>query len=101
VPRGKIVFHALNSPRDPRFRSDPEGVVRDVMKAHNAVYIERSLHFAPGGRVGHALFETIEPDDGPGSKTDVLGIGKQLDAIEIHAAIDPDRWKREFAGSRP
>ena len=93
MPRGKIVFDAQHSPRVRGFHDDPEGTVRAVMLAHNAVYIEESLVFATGGSVGLALFKTVE---GGGSETDLLGLGKALDAIEILTFIDPDRWKQEF-----
>jgi hypothetical protein len=97
VPRGKIAFDVAHSPRVRNFRSDPEGAVRQVMARHGATYIDDSLVFATGGGVAHALFKTVEAEGG-GSETDLLGIGKELDAIEICVFIDPARWQEEFGG---
>jgi hypothetical protein len=96
VPRGKARFRAT-SPDSEIWRSDPVGAVREIAERNKAKYIEGSLVFAPGGRVAEALFETVEPDvDSEASQ--LFRLAEDLDALEFHLFVDPDRWRFREGG---
>ena len=97
MPRGKIKFSTTNSPNDRDWPSDPERAMRNIAKKNQAVYIEGSLVFAPGGKHAEALFETVEPeDDSPATKLHRLGV--DLDASMVCLYIDPTLWAELFPG---
>jgi hypothetical protein len=96
VPRGKAKFKAT-SPDSEVWFSDPVGALREIAERNKATYVEGSLVFAPGGHEAHALFETVEPDeDSPASQ--LFTLAEDLDALEFHLCVDPERWKYRKPG---
>lgn len=91
MPRGHAVFGAT-SPKDPDWNGDPEGALRRIGEKNNAEYIEGSLTFAANGKIGHALFRTVEPEEGSAA-TNFVTLAEDLDAIKLSIAVDVDRWK--------
>ncbi len=91
MPRGHAVFGAT-SPKDPDWNEDPEGALTRIGEKNNAEYIEGSLTFAANGRIGHALFRTVEPEE-DSAATNFVTLAEDLDAIKLSIAIDADRWK--------
>ena len=97
MPRGKIIFSTTNSPKDRDWPGDPEQAMRNIADNNQAVYIEGSLVFAPGGKHAEALFETVEPAaDSPATKLHRLGV--DLDASMVCLYIDPTLWAELFPG---
>ncbi len=95
MPRGKVRFSTTNSPNDRDWPNDPEQAMRNIAQKNNAVYIEGSLVFTPGGKHAEAQFQTVEPeDDSPATKLHRLGV--DLDASVISLYIDPMLWAELF-----
>ena len=90
MPRAKAKI-ATGSPRADLWPRDPEEAMREIAIRHNAVYVEGSLVFVPGGHFAEALFETVEPEpDTPATRLHQLG--RDLDAIEVTLYFDPTTW---------
>lgn len=94
MPRGKAKF-STTSPNDRDWPSNPEQAMRNIAQKNNAVYIEGSLVFAPGGKHAEALFETVEPEE-DSSATKLHRLGVDLDASMVCLYIDPDLWAQLF-----
>jgi hypothetical protein len=92
MPRGKAKFDAT-SPNHPDWPDDPEGALRAIAEDNGAEYIEQSLTFTANGRIGHALFRTVEPDEGSPA-TNFVTLAEALDALELSVEIDADRWRK-------
>jgi hypothetical protein len=92
MPRGRAKFDAT-SPKHPDWPSDPEGALRAIAEENGAEYIEQSLTFTANGRIGHALFKTVEPDE-ESPATNFVKLAEALDALELCVEIDADRWRR-------
>jgi hypothetical protein len=97
MPRGKIRFSTQNSPNDPEWPRDPEQAMRNIAQKNNAVYVERSLVFSPGGKHAEALFETVEPEE-DSKATRLHRLGVDLDASMVCLYIDPTLWAQLFPG---
>ena len=92
MPRGKAKFDAT-SPKNPNWPAEPEKALREIAEANDAVYIDGSLYFTANGRIGHALFETFEPDGEDRRVTNFVRLAEDLDALELCVHIDPQRWR--------
>jgi hypothetical protein len=91
MPRGKAKFDAT-SPKHPDWPDDPEAALRSIAEDSGAEYIEQSLTFTANGRIGHALFKTVEPDE-ESPATNFVRLAEALDALELSVEIDADRWR--------
>jgi hypothetical protein len=90
MPRGKVRF-STTSPNDRDWPSDPEQAMRNIAQKNNAVYVDGSLVFDPGGKHAEALFETVEPEENSNA-TKLHRLGVDLDASMVCLYIDPTLW---------
>ena len=94
MPRGKVRF-STTSPNDPDWPRKPEQAMKNIALRNNAVYIDDSLVFAPGGKYAEALFETVEPEE-DSNATKLHRLGVDLDASVVSLYIDPALWAALF-----
>jgi hypothetical protein len=90
MPKGRIKFTA-ESPRDPEWAGDPEGVVARIAERNNAAYVPNSLHFSHDRKTAWAVIDTVEPEE-DSRATKFFQLAQDLDAEEITLLIGTERW---------
>lgn len=96
MPRGRLRLKAT-SPPDEDWSTDPEGVLRRVMKEYGAEYIEGSLVFTHNGRRADCLFRTVEASESERG-TNFYGLAERLDGIDVTLYISPEIWVERRGG---